>query len=225
MRLQRSLGFGEHIYKLNNSDKATFYTPIEARVMPAPTSKRNRGARIRSRFRSINAHDEQKKTWAQMNWTLCESPQPLLWYSLPMGSAHPRGGTSFRSRSKPFRDCAITRGNVSSPIVWKNYAKTTDTPMSGSAVKNHCWPKKGRQLYAKRTISYLLSFQGYPPILEAFRPLHRHRRAHQVHLHVQCWSESDGIAPGNSCGTSKTQNKNKKRDDRRNSDDRLRDLP
>ena len=36
----------------------------------------------------------------------------------------------------------------------------------------------------KRAISYLLSFQGYPPILEAFRRLHR-RRTHQVHLQVQ----------------------------------------
>ena len=33
--------------------------------------------------------------------------------------------------------------------------------------------------------SYLLSFQGFPPILEAFRPQHRHRRTHQVHLQVQ----------------------------------------
>ena len=32
-------------------------------------------------------------------------------------SEHPRGGTSFRSRSKSVRDCAITRGNASSPIV------------------------------------------------------------------------------------------------------------
>ena len=30
---------GEIFYELKNADKATFYTPIEARVMPAPTSK------------------------------------------------------------------------------------------------------------------------------------------------------------------------------------------
>ena len=56
--------------------------------------------------------------------------------------------------------------------------------MSGSAVKNH-----GRQLHANRTISYLLSFHGYPPILEAIRPLHRHHRTRQVHLQIQYWSE------------------------------------
>ena len=36
---------------------------------------------------------------------------------------------------------------------------------------------------------------------------------------------SDEMAPGNRCDPSKTQNKNKKRDDRKNSDDLLADLP
>ena len=58
---QSSMGFGENIQKLKNSDKATFYTPTEARVMMAPTSKKTRVARIRRRFRSINAHDERKR--------------------------------------------------------------------------------------------------------------------------------------------------------------------
>ena len=40
MRPQSGVGFGENIYKLKNADKATFYIPIEARVMPAPTSKK-----------------------------------------------------------------------------------------------------------------------------------------------------------------------------------------
>ena len=30
----------KNIYKLKNSDRTTFYTPIEAEVMPAPTSTR-----------------------------------------------------------------------------------------------------------------------------------------------------------------------------------------
>ena len=34
------MGFGENISKLKNSDKATFQSPFEARVIPAPTSKR-----------------------------------------------------------------------------------------------------------------------------------------------------------------------------------------
>ena len=34
------MGFGENVYKLKNADKTTFYTAIEATVMPTPTSKR-----------------------------------------------------------------------------------------------------------------------------------------------------------------------------------------
>ena len=41
-------------------DKATFYSPTEARAMPAPSLKNSRGVRIRGRLRSINAHAEQR---------------------------------------------------------------------------------------------------------------------------------------------------------------------
>ena len=68
---------------------------------------------------------------------------------------HKRGGTRIRSRSKSLRDGAINRRNSCSSIVWKT---------------------RRRQLYAKRTTSFLLSFQGYPPVLEAIRRKHRHRR-------------------------------------------------
>ena len=33
------MGLGENIYKLKNADKATFYSPIEVKAMPAPLSK------------------------------------------------------------------------------------------------------------------------------------------------------------------------------------------
>ena len=49
-----------NIYKLKNLDKTTFYTPIEKRDAGTYFNE-TRGARIRSRFRSINAHDEQKR--------------------------------------------------------------------------------------------------------------------------------------------------------------------
>ena len=35
-----SVRFAENIFKLKNPDKATFSTPLEARVMSAPTPKR-----------------------------------------------------------------------------------------------------------------------------------------------------------------------------------------
>ena len=40
MRPQSCVGCSENSCKLKNADKATFETPVEARVMPAPTSKR-----------------------------------------------------------------------------------------------------------------------------------------------------------------------------------------
>ena len=56
----------------------------------------------------------------------------------------------------------------------ENSAKTTDFLLSGSTVKNNDWPKRRRQLYAKRTVSYRLFFTGCPPILVAVRLQHRH---------------------------------------------------
>ena len=47
--------------------KATLYTPIEARIMLAPPSKKSRGARIRRQFRSVHAPDEKKKL--ELRWT------------------------------------------------------------------------------------------------------------------------------------------------------------
>ena len=58
---------------------------------------------------------------------------------------------------------------------WASFAKTTDILVSGSAVKNHGWPKRRSQLYAQRTISYRLLF-AVCPILEANRIQHRHHR-------------------------------------------------
>ena len=48
---------------------------------------------------------------------------------------------------------------------WENSEKSIDSPMSGSTVIRHDWRKTGKPSSAKQTISYLLSYQGYPPIL------------------------------------------------------------
>ena len=41
---------------------------------------------------------------------------------------------------------------------------------------SHEWVSGQKPRLARRTVSYLSSFQAYLPILEAFRPLHRHHR-------------------------------------------------
>ena len=192
------------------------------RVMMAPTSKKTRGARIRSRFRSINAHDEQKRLkliwigyFAKIQKHHCGAYSQ--WWS-----AYKRRSTSIRSRSKSIRDSAITWRNACCCRL-ENSAKTTDIPMSGSAVKNHGWPKRRRQLHAKLTTSYLLLFQGYPPVLGAIRHQHRHRR---ICLQTSPAQErSDGLAPREWCGSPLKPRTKKERDYRKKSDDRLRDLP
>ena len=84
-----------------------------------------------------------------------------------------------------------------------------DILTSGSAVKDHGGPKKGRQLHVKRTISYLLWFPGCPSVLEPIRLQHRHCRIcrHQIQLK----SEVSGLAPRNSPRTTQNTSKQNKR--------------
>ena len=76
--------------------------------------------------------------------------------------AHQRGSTSVRSRLKSVRDSPIPRRNVYSSITWKT-------------------------LRRPRIISSLLSFQGYTPIWEVFRPLHRHQKTRQEEKRKKKW--------------------------------------
>ena len=50
----------KNLYKLKNVDKTTFYCPVEARAMLGAHFTITKGARIRGRFRSFNACDEQE---------------------------------------------------------------------------------------------------------------------------------------------------------------------
>ena len=69
-----------------------------------------------------------------------------------------------------------------------------------------------------------MSFQGYPPVLVAIRLQHRHCGI--CLQQAQPKSEvTDQLQETGADHTQKTQNKNKKRDGNRDSDDRLRDLP
>ena len=87
----------KHINKLKNADNATFCTPIEARVMSAPTSKSpeerefvvDSGASMHMMSKKELSSDEM----------LCEDPGTPLWCLQPMGSAYKRGSTIIRSRS------------------------------------------------------------------------------------------------------------------------------
>ena len=66
------------IYKFKNSDKAAFYIPIEATVMPSSVRRDQRS----ENSQSIQEHPctwWAKKYWAQMKWILDENPGTPLW--------------------------------------------------------------------------------------------------------------------------------------------------
>ena len=54
------MGFGETYLQAQEYGQSYVFSPIEADNAGTHFAK-TRGARIRSRFRSINAHDEQKQ--------------------------------------------------------------------------------------------------------------------------------------------------------------------
>ena len=111
-----------------------------------------------------------------MTWILREDPGTSLWCLQPMAKCIQtrKHKYTFTTSISSWQCNYSTKRLLFCRL--EHSAKTTDIPMSGSAVKNHIWPKKGRQLHAKRTTSYLLLFQGYPPVLVATRRQHRHYR-------------------------------------------------
>ena len=113
-------------------------------------------------------HIASKKKRLKLRWIvyIAKVQKPYCGTYSRWRSANKRGGTRFRSRFEYIRDSAITPRNACCSIAWKTLRR----------------PKKGRQLYAKRTTSYLLLFHGYPPVLEAIRRQHRHCRICQQFL-------------------------------------------
>ena len=126
----------KNVYKLKNADKATYYSPIEARVMPAPTSKRPEEREFVV-DPGASMHMMSKKEWFRIciNWTLREYPGAPLWCLQPMEKCiQTRKHQGFRSRPKSIRDGANTRWHDYSYITW--HAKNTDLPLSGASVRS-----------------------------------------------------------------------------------------
>ena len=94
--------------------KTTFYLPTEAWVMPALFEKARR-ARIRGRFRSVDAHAEQKGCKLRRSG----HPSKHNSSSCKSGRAHELGSTNIRSRSWSLRDGEIARWHACSSIAWK----------------------------------------------------------------------------------------------------------
>ena len=119
-----------YIYKLKSADKATFYTLIEARVVPAPTSKRP----VEREF--VVDSGASKKNQAQMNWMLREDPEPTVVLTAN-GEVHTNEEAQvFVHDLNLFVKCNYWKKRVLFCRM-ENCAKTTDIPLSGSPVKNH----------------------------------------------------------------------------------------
>ena len=83
------------ICKLKHTEKASFYSPIEAKAMSAPTSKNSRG--IRGRFwASVRTTSKSESSSEEMG-TVKRSKKPYGSVDCSWRSAHRRGGTSVRS--------------------------------------------------------------------------------------------------------------------------------
>ena len=112
---QERCALGEHIFKLKSAENASFLLLLNKGNAGTHFEKISETT-IRSRFRSIIAHDEQKKNQAQMNWILREDPGTHCGAYRKWRSAYKRGSTSFRSRSKSVREVQLleeTRAVVS----------------------------------------------------------------------------------------------------------------
>ena len=91
-------GTWQKLFISSKRDKATFYSPIEARTTPAhfKTSKRNR---IRGGLQSISAHAEQKGLeHRRTGHPFAKSRNPTTVVTANGESAYERGSTSVRSR-------------------------------------------------------------------------------------------------------------------------------
>ena len=152
--------------------------------------KKIRGTRIRSRFRSVIAHDEQKKDLRLDELDTLPRSRKLTVVLTTNGEAltHEEAQVSVHDLHL-FVTVQLLEETPAVLSLGKLCEDHGYPREAGQRSKKHGWPKKGRQSDAKRTVSYLLSSRDYPPILEAFRLLHRHRRTHRVHLQVQYWSE------------------------------------
>ena len=155
MRPQSSMGFGETLSQAQECGQSYvlfFYwrQGTQRNDIGASTyCKISRKARIRSRFRSLNAHDEQKRlklTWIghfskiqELHCGACSQ-----WRS-----ACKRGSTSVRSRSWSLRGSASTRRSACCSFAWKTLRRSRIFLRVGQQSKNLCWPKQGKAIFCK----------------------------------------------------------------------------
>ena len=120
------------IYKLKNIDKTMIYVPGEEKGMPAPTTSEERQFVVDSGA-SMHMMSKKELSPAEMG-TVKRSRNPAVVLTAnDLNSSSPCNNSMKRLLSYRLA----------------SFAKITDTPMSGSAVKSHDWPKMGKASSAK----------------------------------------------------------------------------
>ena len=191
-------------FSSKNTDKAAFYSSIDGRAMPAPTSKPPE-EREWGTGNSVEIQDFQNGGNGQ--WR----------------RANKRGSAGIRLRSWSLHDSAITRRHACSSITWQTLRTRIYLWVGQRSKATLDQTREEDSLHGK--ISYLLLSLECRQFLVPARLLHRYRRTHQARLQVQQQSEVTMEHQENWRDTRKTQNKNKKRDNDGAAGNRLRDLP
>ena len=148
----------------------------KAWAIPATSSKKSRGPRIRSRFRCINANDEQEILELRGIGYFAKIQEPTVVLTAT-GEVHTNDEAQVYVHDlNLFVTVQIPEETLA--VLWlgklcEDHGYSYEW-VSGQ--KPRLTKAREEQSYAQRTISYLLSFQGYPQILEAFRLPHRHCR-------------------------------------------------
>ena len=204
-----------NIYNLKNADKATRYTSVEARAMPAPTSKRpeerevvvDSGASMRMLSKKDLSSDELD--------TLRRSRNPIT-----VVAANGEVQTNEEAQVCVYDPDLVVLVQLleETPAICRlgNSAKTTDIPMSGSTVKNPRLTKESKTFTCKT--------DHFVPLVFLLLSANSGCNSSSTST-LQCSSSTgpaqerrDGPVPGNWCGSlPKTQNQNKKRDGSRSS--------
>ena len=143
--------------------KTTFYLRTEAWVMPALVEKARR-ARIRGRFRSVDAHAEQKGCKLRRSG----NPSKHNCSNYQCRSGNKRGSTIIRSRSWSLRDGEITRWHACSSIAWKTLRRARLSTRVGQRSK--ATSSQVRLLHRhRRTHQVLLWVQQFFNVTKRYR--------------------------------------------------------
>ena len=230
--------YGENLYKLKNSDKTSFKTPIEANIMPALSSKRpeEREFVVDS---GASMHIMSKKEKSSEEMDTLRRFRTLTVVLTANGEVHTH------------EEAQVFVQDLNLFVTVQVLEETTAVLSLGKLCEDHGYSyewesgqkprltKDGKSIICKTDNFVPLVVQGLSaksgsvssstsPSQDSLRREVETATANSKRFAASSSSgslleRSDELAPRNWCDHPKTQNKNKKRDDRKNSDDPLAD--